>query len=198
MGFAFGEQGKLTLVRLRGNQVVESFPLDPLFKNGLDNPSEGESAVLRLYDVLPKDMDIEDPALLEKRLRSRAKAEVMQIVDYNHDGQASEFFLQIGTLPCGKRMGVVIGITPSQPKLHVFGTAAHPEIPLTMEEREWKALLHSAGPFRIIDWPCGDHGSETETELEIQAARDGIHVTRSAYKCTELEKRGALVKQEID
>ena len=195
-GFAFGEQGKLTLVRLSGNRIEEKFPLDPLFRNGLDNPSDGEAVVLQRWKVLPKDMDVDDPALLEKRLRSRPQAEVMQILDYNHDGQASEFFLQTGVLVCGKRMGVVIGVTPDKTKLHVLGTAAHPETPLVLAEPEWKALLQAHAPLRITDVPCGDHGSEVEIELELNASHEGIQMISRNFKCAGL-KRGALIKQEI-
>jgi hypothetical protein len=194
-GFAFGEQGKLALVRLRGNREQERFPLDPLFKNGMNTPSDGEAAVLQRWKVFPKDTDIDDPAVLEKHLRSRPNADAMQLFDYNHDGQSSEFFLQTGVVTCGKSMGVVIGITPSKSKLHVFGTASHPETPLVLAEQEWKALLHSKGPVRITHQPCGDHGSEIEIELELNAAREGIQVIRRTFECADL-KRGALISQE--
>jgi len=50
----------------------------------------------------------------------------MDFVDYAHDGRATEFFLQTGSLSCGKRAGVVIGISETNRRLHVFGSAKNP------------------------------------------------------------------------
>lgn len=86
----------------------------------------------------------------------------MDFEDYDHDGQATEFLLQTESSPYGHRYGVVVGVSRQMPRLHAFGTAAHPKEPLVMDERAWTALLHSQGPARVVVWACGDHASDTE------------------------------------
>jgi hypothetical protein len=117
----------------------------------------------------------------------------MDLADYDHDGWSTEFFLQTGVLPCGKRMGVVIGLSAANRRLHVFGSALHPGKPLVLQKPQWDALRSSAGPGRVIDWTCGDHGSDTETEIELQATSAGIRAVRREFGCTPA--RGKLLSK---
>lgn len=120
----------------------------------------------------------------------------MHFGDYNHDGNPTAFFLQTGVEPCGKILGIVVGVTPTHPRLHAFGTALHPNEPLVMHRKEWEALLGSRGPTEVLDWPCGDHGSDTETDLELSATNEGIHAVRREFACTETGKRGRLLYEK--
>ena len=71
----------------------------------------------------------------------------MRFADYDLMATA-KFFLQTGVEPCGKASGIVVGVTAERPRLHAFGTAAHPDKPLVMQKREWEALLKTSQPQR--------------------------------------------------
>ncbi len=198
-GFAFGERGNLVLVRQRPGQEDERLPLTQLFRElaDLDAPGDRGEAVLRRWDVDKKDIDERDSTDFAARVRARPIVSVMHFADYDHDGRASEFLLQVGTLPCGKKMSVVIGISRRNPRLHAITTAAHPDRPLVLQAWQWDSLLRAKGPVKVLDWKCGDHGSEAETELELSADAGGIHATRMEYECTADGSRGKLVSKEV-
>jgi hypothetical protein len=195
-GFAFGEQGSLNLTRTHKNKVVESLSLTPLFNNDFDAPDIKKKAILRRWDVKRNDADLEDTVEFEKIVHQRPLSTIMHFADYNHDGQATEFFLQTGVLPCGKRMGVVVGISKQWPNLHAFGTSLHPSTPLEMNEQNWKVFLRSKTPVRVMEWRCGDHGSDTETEIELNSNKEGISAILRQYQCSEKGQRGALIEKK--
>lgn len=197
MGFAFGERGAMALVRKRGSAEEERFPFDSLFSAGYDTPGEPGEAVLRRWDVRTDDMEQSDSPDFVSRVQKRPLAKIMQLGDFDHDGRATEFIVQIGTLPCGKQMSVAVGISRVKPYLHALTTVEHPERPLVLERRHWMTLLKAKRPIRVVDWPCGDHGSETEVELELWADSGGIHGKRFEYTCPESEKPRKLIREEI-
>ena len=121
----------------------------------------------------------------------------MRFGDYDHDGEATEFLLQVGTLPCGKPMSVAVGVSHRTDRLKVFSTVEHPDKPLALQASHWESLLRAKGPIKVVDWVCGDHASETETALELSADAEGIHATRSEYKCDGNGRRGGLVNKEF-
>ena len=92
-------------------------------------------------------------------------------------------------------MSVAIGVARSTGRLHVLSTVEHPERPLVMQSSHWESLRRATAPIKLVDWLCGDHGSDTETELELSTDKDGIHVTRTEYKCDENGKRGSTYQQ---
>ena len=121
----------------------------------------------------------------------------MHVADYNRDGRANEFYLQTESEPGGKSAGVIIGITKLRPRLHAFGTASNPDKPLRLQKREWDALRRASGPIEVMDWPCEDHGDDTETTLRLRWTQDGVEGTRRAIHLLPEEKspdkRGAAV-----
>ena len=121
----------------------------------------------------------------------------MHFADYDHDGNATEFFLQTDSEPCGKRTGVVVGISNRNPRLHAFGTVFRPNEPLTILNKAWEALLGAKGAIKVRTWACGDHGSDTETEIELGALAEGIDARWREFKCIGDGKRGPLVKEEV-
>jgi len=191
-GFAFGERGELDLVRVRGGEEVERLPLTPFFDGG-ETPTDRPGAVLRRVAPIKADMDagLEDPGL-PSRVAKRPIDSILQFADYDGDGQASEFLLQVGAEPCGKRMTVAIGVSRTEPRLHSLHTALQPGQPLVLRVDHWQALLAAKSPVRVVDWQCGDHGSDTETELELSRGPGGIAVHRREFDCTEDGKRGKL------
>ncbi|MGO9569612.1 MAG: hypothetical protein ACLP5H_18940 [Desulfomonilaceae bacterium] len=196
-GFAFGERGDLVLVRKEPGQEEERFQLTQLFNGEFDAPGNVGEVILRRWDVDKKDMDESTSPGFASRVRARPVATVMRFGDYDHDGRATEFLLQVGTLPCGKQMSVAIGVSRHTSRLHVFSTVEHPERPLVLQDWEWESLRAAKAPTKVTDWKCGDHGSDVETELELSADEKGIHATRWEYKCDRDGRRGELIEKEI-
>ena len=195
-GFAFGEKGNLTLVRKRPGQPDERLELNKLFSGELDGPADAGEAVLRRWEVHDKDLDEANLPDFAARVSTRPPAKIMRFGDYDHDGKATEFVFQVGTLPCGKKMSVVIGVSDKNPRLHVFGAADNPNKPLILQASHWEALLHAKSPVKVMDWKCGDHGSDRETELLLSADKNGIHASSVEYECKDDGSRGKLVKKE--
>ena len=197
MGFAFGEGGKLALVRKAPDKEEERLDLGPLFSgDGHDSPGESGEAVLRRWGERKGDIEQQDRPGFSARVRTRPVLKVIRFGDYDRDGRASEFLLQVGTLPCGKKMSVIIGISRKKEKLHVFTSVDRPDRPLVLQAWQWEKLRRAKGPVRVVSWPCGDHGSDTEAELELRADRGAIHSTRREFQCTADGKRGKLIKEE--
>ncbi len=195
-GFAFGERGNLVLVRKRPGQADERLELNKFFTEELDPPGAPGQATLRRWDVDEKDLDDKTSANFASRVRARPDATVMRFGDYDHDGRPTEFLLQVGTFPCGKKMCAAVGISRRSPHLHVFSTVAHPERPLILQDWQWESLLRSEGPIKVISWRCADHGSDTETDLELSIETDGIHATLSHYECDGEGRRGRLLNKD--
>lgn len=188
-GFGYGERGELDLVRLRPGAKPERLPLTPLFEsNGTAwGGVQKTQAVLRRW-APPEDN--EDPELEDSpwderaRLLARRKSvRAMVFGDYDRDGQAREFVLQTQAFGCGMRYAVLIGVGRDG-HLRALGTAEHPEKPLVLKPGTWAELLKSA-EFEAVEMPCGDHGSEEEAVVRVRADKQGLHVTRDIYKCTE-------------
>jgi hypothetical protein len=195
-GFAFGESGNLWLVRKRPGQEDELLLLNRFFTGQFDSPADEGVAVLRRWDLDKTDIDDADEPEFATRVKARPVATVMSFADYDHDGRPTEFLLQVGTLPCGKRMSIAIGISRRNGRVHAFTTVENPEQPLVLQASQWEALLQAKTPQKVLDWKCGDHGSETETELELSADAQGIHATRIEYACDEQGNRGQILKRE--
>ena len=164
-GFAFGETGELDLVRLRNNREIDRLSL-----SSFSSEDFRYLAVIPRWERQSRDVreyfDKNDPVELASEIRKRPRITIMNLADYDHDGQAAEFFIQTETQACGHRNGIVVGVSKRNPRLSAFGTVLHPNIPLRLEPREWEALKNSAAPTRITDTGCGDHGSDTELELD--------------------------------
>ncbi len=195
MGFAFGEAGKLVLVRELPGTKEDRFPLGPLFKE-YDAPGRAGEAVVRRWDVQDSDLEKSDLPGFAAKVRKRPKSAIMNFGDYDHDGRASEFLLQVGTLPCGKRMSVVIGVSGKNGSIHVFTSAARPDRPLVLQAWQWEKLRRAKEAIRVVSWPCGDHGSDRETELELRAEEGTILTIRREFECTANDKRGKMIKEE--
>ncbi|HWQ25510.1 MAG TPA: hypothetical protein VN367_01890 [Chlorobaculum sp.] len=180
-GFAFGEKGELDLVRHIPGMADERLHLSPLFRFGYDGDS---IARLPKWPVHEGDFDRAGSPGFSKIVQSRPIVRIMKFADYDHDGRSTEFLLQIGSGPCGHRQTVLVGISRSNPKLHAFGTVAHPDSPLVLESPDaWKQFLRSKGTTTVVSWPCGDHGSEEETDIKLIAEAEGIRAFHLRYTC---------------
>ena len=188
-GFAYGEAGSLSLVRLRPGAPAERLSLAPFFKDA-SLPDLHELAVLRRWPPVPAAADNEDDDWHHasdwnflQRVQARGASDVMRLADYNHDGQASEFLLQVGTRPCGKRALVLVGVSRSNPRLHVFASAEAPNTPLELGSRVWEAVRKSANPVHVVEWPCENHKEGVESIVTVAVRRGVFHVQRDDHPC---------------
>jgi len=184
-GFAYGETGAVDLVRRRTGERDERLSLDPLFKNADGGPVGPTAPVLQRWPMLVSDIGggEGDSAALDRQVRARDVVRLMIPGDYDHDGQATEFLLQVGTAPCGKRKMVLVGVSKAQPTLHAFASVAHPDRPLILDDRVWRELLSAKGEASAVEVECGDHGAKTLTELTIAASAGAIDGSRAVYEC---------------
>lgn len=183
MGFAYGEGGDIVLIRLRNGVEIDRLPLAPLFD--VEFLETRRAAIVQRWAM---DYEKDDPERSSKPhfaaiVAKRPIVQVMHFADYDHDGQKSEFYLQTEAAPCGKSVGVLIGLSSRNPRLHVFGTASKPAAPLRMQQQEWEALREAKGPVDVTDWTCGDHGAETETTLRLRWTPEGVAGTRREFTC---------------
>lgn len=188
MGFAFGETGSLTLVRIRPGRNEERLQLDSYFSMNDFAPesSADGKAILQKWKPVDGDMENFEKPGFAQELAKRPVVRMIQFGDYNHDGRATEFLLQIGTLPCGKPMSIAVGVSKSLDRLHVISSKNSPEKPLVLQAQQWQALKSSkTGTAKVVDWQCGDHGSENQEELELKASKGVISAIRQRYECTE-------------
>ena len=127
-GFAYGEAGDLTLVRIRSGEEIDRLELTPLFAN-TDMDTGGKAILQRWAPDYDVDFKASERDNFQALISKRPVVKIMNFVDYDHDGNRSEFYLKTDTLPCGKNLGVVIGVSQFNDKLHVFGTLSRPAEP---------------------------------------------------------------------
>ncbi len=200
-GFTYGEIGNLDLVRIANGSEVDRFRLNSLFPEQYKHNS-----IIPRWPLRQTDFDNwfayydggRDISRLVSEARKRPPVKVMNLVDYDHDGAATEFYIQTQVESCGHRNGVVVGLSNQNSKLHAFGTAAHPNKALHLEPREWEALQKSAAPPRMLDWNCGDHGRETQMELELLSTSAGLRKTSREFECTQKAQRGRLINTTVE
>jgi hypothetical protein len=194
MGFAYGEGGDLDLTRLRNGSEIDRLHITPLFEEQLSHA--GRAAIIQRWPTDDeKDVNSGEEDL-SRVVKKRPIVQVMHFFDYDHDGEPTEFYLQSEAAPCGKSVGVVVGISKSNPRLHAFGTFSDPDKPLHLQRREWEALRDAQGAVDVLDWACRDHASETQTTLSLRWTAQGIGGTRREFACTPESKPGELLHEE--
>jgi hypothetical protein len=190
-GFAFGEAGDLDVVRLHDGLEVDRLPVTPFFFDG-----HGGAIVQRWQPDHNNDFENSLRKDFLTIVSRRQTVQVMNFSDYDHDGWKTEFYLQADAEPCGRSVGMVIGVSKRSPRLHVFGPASNPIKPLYMQKRAWEALRDASAPIEVLDWPCGDHGADTETTLLLQWTPEGIAGSRREYACPGGVKSGKPILED--
>jgi hypothetical protein len=199
-GFAYGEKGKLILSRVRGDHEIESLNLGPLF-DGQEHPSAQPASdglsYLQRWPMLAEDSDqLSHPKNgFVSEVHRRAPMHVMELRDYDHDGNATEFLVQVATLPCGKRQYVAVGVSKRNRHLHALASTANPKTPLVLPLQVWQALLENGKHHVVATWRCGDHGSEEFEDSVVSAEAGAIRVIDRTFTCMENGERGKLLKQ---
>lgn len=172
---AYGETGQLDLVRTRPDMPDERLDISRLFAD------VGEMTIPR-WPVLSGDPEVVDLGAIKKR----PPVEVMKLGDFDHDGRATEFVLQLSSgSPCGRSPSLLVGISKEQPQLHAFGTADHPKQRLVLEHFDDWEKLRTKGSTALIQLACGDHGSETEESLEVTISPQGFRTKKRARRCPD-------------
>ena len=99
--------GDLYVIRVRNGAEIDRLRLTPFF-------GEHHAAVLQRW-ATDEDQDFklsERDDFGKMVANKRPTVRVMNFADYDHDGRATEFYLQTEVAPCGKSVGVVIGLGP--------------------------------------------------------------------------------------
>ncbi len=187
-GYAYGEAGALSLVRRRPGAPIERLSLSSFYKNGALPDAKG-LALIQHWPPIPPTAHNEDDDWHHasdwnflKRVQARTPTEVMRFADYNHDGAANEFLLQVDTQPCGTAAYVLVGVSRANPQLHVFASAEAPDTPLELSAKAWEMARRNAGPVEIVDSPCAE-GTSTETVVTVTVRRGVFQVRRDVRSC---------------
>lgn len=180
-GAAYGQVGDLVLERERVGARPERMSLTPLFAGwGVLSKERGPVAMLPRWPAPLRDID-HNPT--PAAIRARPAVPIMRLRDYNHDGIAGEFLLQVDAPVCGKHVLVAVGTTRDNRHLHALTSAVHPERPLALYQWQWDALARSPRPGKVMDWPCDDHGAEEESTVILKTEGGRIHATRVTSTC---------------
>ena len=185
-GWAYGELGQLSLIRRRGGREIERLKLAPLF-GFFDYPDYDRAkgqAYLQRWPMQSDDFEREarkDPTLVQE-IMSRKAPKVMALADYDRDGYATEFLIQVGTLPCKKTLFAAVGVSKRVPHLHALTSSESGE-PIIIPHHGWDALLEGPGEHKVATWPCGDHGAEERTELILSAVDGEISGKYRSFTC---------------
>jgi hypothetical protein len=201
-GFAYGEYGKLFLVRKRSGREVERMDLRPLFGQ-FDYPEakkvEG-TAYVQHWPTKSDDVEREEhgDAKLVAEILHRPPTSIMHFEDFDQDGNATEFLLQVGVMPCGKQEFAAIGVSTKNDHLHALTSVAKHDKPLLMPNQAWAALLKGPETRSVVTWQCGDHGSDVRTELAVFAKSGDIQVTERSFSCPTDGSAGKLVGEHAN
>ena len=188
-GFAYGEAGRLSLVRTRPGKPAERLELAPFFKEAGIAGAAGNVVLQRWRPIPAAAHDEEDDwhhaADFDflKRVHARGSTGILNLADYNHDGQATEFLLQVGAGGCGKRRMMLVGVSRYNPRLHVFASAEAPDQPLALLAPVWAAVLRNSKPAPVAESSCDDRGSAVESSVTVAARRGVFHVKHEARAC---------------
>jgi len=196
--FAYGEAGLLWLIRERDGHEIDRMDLTPLYHESSLSGYDGVF-VLRHWPMHTRDMDRTDrgdPTLLTDVVRRKPYV-VMSLADYDHDGRATEFVVEVDDFPRVERY-VAIGITKKEPRLHALSGAAHPGEPLLLSKGAWDALKATGKPSNVIDWPCvfdlwGGSYADGASGTRVEANHGTIRAWYRNYACNA---KGQLGKGE--
>jgi hypothetical protein len=186
-GFAYAESGKLALTRQRDGKELDRLDLSPLFMT-TEHPAEDGvpgPAVLVRWPFAMTDMDRDTDPDLVADVKRRPAPKIMRFADYDRDGLASEFLVQVGAGPCGHTEFAAVGLSGQPRRLHALATAAHPDRPLIMPRAAWDALLKGPNARNVRTLECGDHGSDARQELVVSAQNGAIRVKARTFSCPE-------------
>jgi hypothetical protein len=183
-GIAYGEYGNLWLVRKRHDREVERIRLNPIFGH-FDYPDYDlmrDKAYLQRWPMVDGDSRREGRVFVAE-VKRRPVSTIMKFADYDRDGHATEFLIQVGTLGGGVQLFAAVGVSTRNDHLHALSSVEKPGVPIDMKLRPWNALLTATRPTRITTWQCDDHGSEVQQDLIVWAQQGKIHFKEIFLHC---------------
>jgi hypothetical protein len=186
-GLAFGETGVLDVVRVRPDGSEDRLELgERTVERWI--PTKAETSAAMSAGLADTDQDAGVP-LTRAQLQGHAVATIMKIADYDHDGRATEFVLQVAAGPCWHRDAVLVGLERTNDALHVFvddtsdpdpGAASDHEI--TLEPSDWeKAKVALPRTFTRVG--CGDHGATEAEFLTLSRGPKGLRAKGHTRHC---------------
>lgn len=190
-GFGIAEVGPADLVRVRDGVEIDRLALGPLFT--LPGEPAPEAPVARLQRATGSEADEEiPPDERAAELARRPRTALLELHDYDQDGQDAELLLQVDAGPCGHSSAVLIGLGRDG-KLQGRRTAEHPEAPLLLDSRGWGSLGDAS---EVVVVECGDHGADVQITNRLWFEGGELHGDRRVYACTEKGERGAQQSEE--
>lgn len=193
-GWAYGERGFLRLVRFREGKEYEWLPLGQFFAPMNTIVQDGGFALPRWPVEAGDHEDQKRPGFAE-RVKQRPVVQVMKLGDFDHDGRATEFFLQTSSGSCPKTFGIVVGVSFENDRLHVFHSVEDPGNPLLLGADDWQKLLGAAEPMKRLERSCKQNGNQYESESLLFSQAGKISVQRLLFRCTPDGQRGELIKK---
>lgn len=180
-GFEFGEAGELDLVRARPGAPEERLPLTPLFADG---ETPGPGAVLPRWPLLKGDEEAAEEEGFAAAVKKRPAVSILKLADYDRDGQATEFVLQVSAGPCGHRPSILVGLDSRARRLRAFASVEDPKSPLVLgRPSDWEKVRQASGRVSLVQYGCGDHGTEEEESVTVWTDAQGLHAKRSTKPC---------------
>lgn len=180
-GFEFGEAGELDLVRTRPGAPEERLPLTPLFADG---ETPGPGAVLPRWPLLKGDEEAAERAGFAAAVKKRPVSSILKVADYDHDGMATEFVLQVSSGPCGHRPSILVGFDSRTKRLRAFASVEDPKSPFVLERpSDWEKVRQAPGRISLVQYGCGDHGTEVEETVTVWTDARGLHARRGTKAC---------------
>ncbi len=166
------DAGAVVLERLRGGVVIEAITA---VEGGNVDFGGGIAAYWQVpnFDEDPPSRDIGNPW-----------ETLLDIGDYNHDGDASEFVLPGAHICCGHAVSFIVGVTRDHPRLHVLTWRGGGAMTLPIERGRWEAV-RARPRGEIVTWGCGDHASEHEERMRWWPAHGGLRVAFPVRQCPE-------------
>lgn len=197
-GFTYGEGGEMDLVRLRGGREIDRLSITAMFQEPqplvFDERDPGRIAVIQRWPD-----SIDDPERASQRsdwpsvVAKHAPVTIMNLRDYEHDGQPGQFYLQTSAGPCGLRRGIVLGVSKRNPKLHALSTALHPDKPLILRNIVWRGLRLSSGVAEPFELTCGEKGADFEIRVRLTWTPKGLIGLRRTLGCPP---EGQVIREE--
>jgi hypothetical protein len=183
-GFAYGEAGRLDLVRIVRNREIDRLGLTPLFRHSLEGAVDGPVlARLRRWPVEDADADRfdNDTRKLAPVLAKRPSVKVLMFEDFDGDGRALEWVLQTDGIDSSLSPAIAIGLD-AKGKLAAIATAEHPERPLVLYRPElWREISKGT----VVALHCGDHGGASELAVRFSRDSKGFHAKRIVRVCDD-------------
>ena len=99
---------------------------------------------------------------------------ILSVGDYDHDGRAVEFVLDLGPFICGNSLSGVVGLSRDRPRLHLLEWASPARARMILlGAGDWDEVRAEPSGDMVI-WRCGNHGYDGEERLRWAPFRGGL------------------------